>query len=40
MSTALRSRLEPIRSFVKTVKDHLEDILAFIDTHLTNAQTT
>lgn len=37
MSSALKSRLQPIRSFVKTLKSHLEDILAFIDTRLTNA---
>jgi hypothetical protein len=35
--TALRSRLAPMRAFVKTLRNHLEDILSFIDTRLTNA---
>jgi len=37
MSTALRSRLEPIRKFVKTIKKHINRILPFIGTRLTNA---
>jgi transposase len=36
-ATAMRSRLDPIKHFVKTLRNHSEDILAFIDTRLTNA---
>lgn len=36
-TTALKSRLQPVRDFVKTLRSHLEDILAFVDTKLTNA---
>jgi transposase len=37
MTAALRSRLEPIRNFVKTLKKHQHRILPFIGTRLTNA---
>lgn len=37
MKRALLSRLEPIRKFVHTLKEHFDDIIAFIPTHLTNA---
>ena len=37
MTAALKSRLAPIREFVKTLKNHLEDILAFVESRLTNA---
>ena len=36
-TAALRSRLEPLRRFVGTVRKHTEGITAFIGTHLTNA---
>ena len=36
-ATAMRSRLEPIKSFVRTLRAHAEDIIAFIETRLTNA---
>ncbi|HIN73022.1 MAG TPA: hypothetical protein EYM98_10665 [Dehalococcoidia bacterium] len=34
---AMRSRLEPIKKFVRMLRTHAEDILAFIRTRLTNA---
>lgn len=37
-TTALKSRLEPIRNFVKTIRKHINRILPFIETHLTNAK--
>jgi transposase len=37
MTTALKSRIEPIRKFVKTIKTHFHRILTFIPTRLTNA---
>lgn len=37
MTTALKSRLEPIRSFVKTIRNHLDRILPFIGSRITNA---
>ena len=37
ITTALKSRLEPIREFVKTLKKHMHRILPFIDSRLTNA---
>jgi transposase len=37
MTTALKSRLEPIIKFVKTLKRHYDHILPFIKSHLTNA---
>jgi transposase len=33
----MRSRLEPIKSFVRTLRAHAEDIIAFVETRLTNA---
>lgn len=36
-TTALRSRLEPLRKFVATVRTHAEPLLNFIDSRLTNA---
>jgi transposase len=36
-SSAMRSRLQSIKHFVKTLRDHIEDILSFIETRLTNA---
>ena len=33
----MRSRLEPIKKFVRMLRTHAEDILAFIRTRLTNA---
>ena len=36
-TAALRSRLEPLRRFVGTVRKHAAGITAFVDTHLTNA---
>jgi transposase len=37
MTTALKSRLEPISVFVKTLKKHMHRILPFISSGLTNA---
>ncbi len=34
---AQRSRLQPLRTFVNTVRKHAAGITAFVDTHLTNA---
>ena len=36
-TTALESRLEPIRKFVFTVRKHVENIITFIPSRLTNA---
>jgi transposase len=36
-TSALRSRLQPLRKFVGTVRKHADGIIAFIDTRLTNA---
>jgi transposase len=36
-ATAMRSRLDPIKKFVKTLRNNAEDILAFVETRLTNA---
>ena len=36
-TAALRSRLEPLKKFVRTVRKHADGILAFVETHLTNA---
>ena len=36
-TSALRSRLEPLRRFVRTLRKHQAGVLAFIDTRLTNA---
>ncbi len=37
MTTALKSRIEPIRKFVRTIKKHIGRILPFIGSRLTNA---
>ena len=37
MTTALKSRIEPIRKFVKTIKKHFHRIIPFIGSRLTNA---
>jgi len=37
MTAALRSRLPTLRTFVGTLRDHVEHILAFVDRPLTNA---
>ena len=37
MTTALKSRIEPIRKFVKTIKKHINRILPFAGSQLTNA---
>lgn len=36
-TTALKSRLEPIRKFVKTIREHSEHIITFVESRLTNA---
>ena len=36
-TTALKSRLEPIRKFVHTIRKHSEDIITFVESRLTNA---
>jgi len=36
-ATAMRSRLDPIKRFVRTLRAHAEDIIAFVETRLTNA---
>jgi transposase len=33
----MRSRLEPLKKLVRTVRTHADGILAFVYTHLTNA---
>jgi len=37
MTTALKSRLDPIRNFVKTLKKHQHRILSFVEARITNA---
>ncbi len=37
MTAALRSRLQPLKEFVKTIKKHWEHVLAYINTPVTNA---
>lgn len=37
MTSALRSRLEPIRKFVNTLRQHYDEVLAFVGSRLTNA---
>jgi transposase len=37
-TTALKSRLEPIRTFVRMLRKHMHRILPFIDTGITNAK--
>ena len=36
-TSALRSRLEPLRKFVATLRKHVAGVLAFVNTRLTNA---
>ena len=36
-TTALKSRLEPLRDFVKTVREHWHRIIPFIESRITNA---
>lgn len=36
-TSALKSRLEPIRKFVRTIRKHTENIITFIESRLTNA---
>jgi transposase len=38
ITRALRSRLEPIRKFAKTLREHKDYILPYIDTGITNAK--
>jgi transposase len=37
MTSALRSRLDPMRKFVNTLKQHYDGVLAFVGCRLTNA---
>ncbi len=37
MSSTMRSRLEPMKKFVRTLRKHYDGVLAFIGTRLTNA---
>jgi transposase len=37
MTSALRSRLQPLRKFVNTLRQHYDGVLAFIGSRLTNA---
>ena len=37
ITTALKSRLDPMRTFAKTLRKHKDRILTFIETRLTNA---
>lgn len=37
MTTALKSRLEPIRKFVQTLKKHMNHIITFVGCRITNA---
>ena len=37
MTTALKSRLEPLKDFVKTLKTNLHRILPYVENRLTNA---
>ena len=36
-TTALKSRLEPIRDFVKTIREHWHRVIPFIESRITNA---
>jgi len=36
-TTALKSRLEPLRKFVATIRKHSEDIITFVECRITNA---
>lgn len=38
MTTALKSRIEAIRKFVRTIKKHLDNIVAYIGNKITNAK--
>lgn len=37
-TTALKSRLKPLRKFVKTIRKHSEDIITFVECRITNAK--
>jgi transposase len=37
MTSALRSRLDPLRKFVNTLRQHFDGVLAFVGSRLTNA---
>lgn len=37
MTAALKSRLAPLQAFVKMLRTHFEDIITFIESHITNA---
>jgi transposase len=37
LTSALRSRLEPMRKFVSTIRTHFDGVLAFVGSRLTNA---
>ena len=37
MTAALKSRLQPMRDFVKMLRAHFEDIISYLDGHITNA---
>lgn len=37
MTAALKSRLQPLRDFVKTLKNHMEYVIAYIKTPISNA---
>jgi transposase len=37
-TTALKSRLDPLRKFVKTIRKHSEDIITFVECRITNAK--
>lgn len=37
MTAALKSRLEPMRAFVKTLRAHFENIISYLESHITNA---
>jgi len=36
-TTVLKSRLDPLRKFVTTIKKHSEDIISFVECRITNA---
>jgi transposase len=36
-TAALKSRVEPLRKFVKTIRKHAEDIITFVEARITNA---
>lgn len=37
MTVALKSRLQPLRVFVKMLRTHFEDIISYLECHITNA---